>query len=209
MPNPFVPVALPSFSQLREAMVKATKGAGFQFQTPPPPPPVDPEGKKIPAPLEPHEEGRQRYNPYRGGEFHGVAPGKPIEQDAEGYGSGTIDVVWDETPPGGTVIDVRVISDDAEQLHAWRVNQYVAPPAGNPPVNIANRMRNRTKLQIKNMSATDGLWIGPDPELTAFNGYFIDPGDEVPLSSTEAVYALGNGPNLVPVCLMYEFTQEA
>jgi hypothetical protein len=202
MPNPFVPV-MPSFTELREGFMRVTKGAGAQFQTPPPPAPVNPEGETIPAPQDPQEEGRQRYLAYRGIETHGViATDSTMVPDAEGYGPGTVDVVYDETPKGGATID-------AEQLHAWRVNQLTAPAAGNPAQQIASRARNRTKLQIKNMSPTDGLWIGPAAELTAFNGYLIDAGDEVTLSSTEQVFALANGPNMVAVCVLTEFTQVA
>jgi hypothetical protein len=208
MPNPFVPV-MPSFAEVREALIKATRGAGFTFQTPPPPPPQTPEGHDIPEPLDTEEEGRPAFIPYRGGEFHGVEPPAHMVPDAEGYGPGTVDVVYDEQPPGHGAIDVRVISDDKEQLHAWRTNQLLAPAAGNPPQQIASRQRNRTKLKIKNVSTTDGVWIGPAAEVSAFNGYYLAPGDDETLNSTESVYALGNGPNLVAVCVLTEFVQEA
>jgi hypothetical protein len=210
MPNPFVPVALPSYAELRERLVKATRGAGFPVQTPQPPPPETAEGEPIPEPYDPIAEGRQAYLPYRGTEMHGVAsPDPTVFEDAEGYGPGTVPVVYDETPKGGTVIDVRLVSDSAEQLAAWRVNQFTAPAAGNPPANIASRQRNRTKLQIKNLATVDGVWIGPSAELSAFNGWLLKAGEEVTLSSTETVYALANGANIVPVALLTEFTQEA
>lgn len=210
MPNPFVPVALPSWPQVRETLIRTMRGAGVQFQTPPPPPPEDPEGKPVPEPLDPQAEGRQPYLAYRGTEMHGVpSPDPTVHEDAEGYGAGTVDVVYDETPKGGTVLDVRIIADDAEQLQAWRANQFTAPPAGNPPQMIVSRQRNRTALTIKNMSPTDAIWIGPTADTSAFGSYRLDAGQDVSLSSTEAVYALGNGPNLVPVCVLVEFTQEA
>lgn len=191
--------------------MRTTRGAGFSFQTPPPPPPVTPEGEDIPEPVEPHEEGRQRYLPYRGTEMHGVnSPDPTMVPDAEGYGPGTVDVIYDELPQGGTVLDVRVIPpDSAETLAAWRVNQLTAPPAGNPPQNIAGRNRSRTSLKIKNMSATDGIWVGPAAELSAFTGYLIDPHGELTLSSTETVFAVANSANVVAVCTLTEFTQEA
>lgn len=210
MPNPFVPVALPSFGQVREAVVRATRGAGFSVTTTPPPLPETAEGEPIAAPSDPVMEGRQPYFPYRGTETHGVvSPDPTVLEDAEGYGPGTVDVIYDESPKGGTVIDVRVISDSAEQLAAWRVNQFTAPAVGNPPIGIASRQRNRTKLEIKNLSDVVGVWIGPEAELSAFNGYYLGPGEDVTLSSTEPVYALANGPDPVAVCLLSEFTQEA
>jgi hypothetical protein len=210
MPNPFVPVALPSWPQFREALQKSLRGAGTAYQTPPPPPPQTPEGKDIPEPVDPQTEGRQRYFAYRGTETHGVeSPDPTLFEDAEGYGAGTIDVVYDETPKGGTVLDVRVIADDAEQLQSWLANQFVAPPAGNPPQMIVSRQRNRTALKVKNMSPTDSVWLGPDANVSAFASYRLDPGEDLTLSSTEAVFALANGPNLVPVCVLSEFTQPA
>lgn len=210
MPNPFVPVAMPSWPELREALQKTLRGAGTAYQTPPPPPPETPEGAPIPEPVEPHTEGRQRYLPYRGTEFHGVeSPDPTMREDAEGYGAGTVDVVYDESPKGGTILDVRVIADDAEQLQSWFANQFTAPPAGNPPQQIVSRQRSRTALTIKNMSNTDAVWLGPDASVSAFASYRLDPGQDLSLSSTEAVYALANGPNLVPVCVLMEFTQKA
>jgi hypothetical protein len=200
---------MPAYVDWRELLMKATKGAGFQFQTPPPPPPQTAEGRDIPEPDQPDMEGRPAYLPYRGNEMHGVEPPPAMTPEPQGYGAGTVDVVYDETPPGHGVIDVRVITDDKEQLHDWRSNQLLAPAAGNPPQGIASRQRNRTKLQIKNVSTTDGLWIGPNAEVSAFNGYYLAPGEDVTLNSTESVFALGNGPNLVPVCVLTEFTQQA
>jgi hypothetical protein len=210
MPNPFVPVAMPSWPEFRAALQGALRGAGTQYQTPAPPPPVTPEGEEIPGAVDPQMEGRQRYLPYRGTEMHGVpSPDPTVHEDAEGYGAGTVDVVYDEKPKGGTILDVRVIADDAEQLQSWLANQFTAPPAGNPPQMIVSRQRNRTALKIKNMSNTDAVWVGPDANVSAFASYRLDPSDELSLSSTEAVYALANGPNLVPVCVLSEYTQPA
>ncbi len=209
MPNPFVPVTMPGYSEVRERLLKVARGLA-STQSPEPLPPVTPEGGVIPEPVDPQMEGRQRYFPYRGIETHGVpSPDPTVTEDAEGYGKGTVDVVYDETPKGGAVIDVRVISDSAEQLKAWRVNQLTVPPAGNPPAMIASRQRERTKLEIKNMSTTDGMWISPESNVSAFNGYFLAAGASQTLSSTEAVYALSNSAALVPVCMLTEFTQEA
>jgi hypothetical protein len=207
MPNPM----LPSFAQVRAAMMKATGGAGFSFQMPPVPPPETPEGERIPDPIDPQAEGRQSYLAYRGTEMHGVeSPDPTMAPDAEGYGPGTVDVIYDDEPRGGHVLDVRVIPpDSAETLAAWRVNQLTAPPAGNPPQNIAGRNRSRTSLKIKNMSATDGIWVGPTAELSAFNGYLIEPHGDLTLSSTESVFALANSASVVAVCTLSEFTQEA
>jgi hypothetical protein len=202
------PLTLPGYAEARAALLKAT-GLG-STQTPPLKAPLDVEGHPIPEPIDPHEEGRPAFLPGgRGSEWHGVEPRRYDDTDAEGFGSGTVDVIYDTAPKGGTVIDVRVISDAAEQIKAWRAAQTIAPVAGGAPQQIVNRMRNRTSLKIQNLHTTDGVWVSHDANLTAFNGWFIASGDDLTLNSTEAVYALSNSVNMIPIALLTEFTQEA
>jgi hypothetical protein len=199
---------LPSWGQVREAAIKALRAP--DSRTPPPPPPQDVEGDPIPEPLDPLMEGRQAFNPYRGTEFHGVEnpDGRQIP-DAEGYGPGTVDVIYDEEPKAGTIIPVRVVTDAAVQIKAWRAFQTLAPAAGNPPAQIVGQDRSRQSVKVKNMSTTDDLWVGSDANLSAFNGYRVTPDDELSMGTTEAVYATGNGPGACPVCIVTEYSLEA
>jgi hypothetical protein len=60
MPNPL----LPSFAQLRQALVKAAAGGPLDQGTKTTrTPPVDIEGKAVPTPVDPHWEARQAYLP--------------------------------------------------------------------------------------------------------------------------------------------------
>lgn len=204
MPNPF----LPSFAQVREAALRSgvLNPNGRKSS-----PEQDITGHDLPAPVDPQEEGRQGFLPYRGVEMHGVPSPAPLEEDAEGYGGGTVHVHYDDSGDDVHVLPVRIVSgEESETIAAWRATSSVAPVAGDrPPVQILPRNRKRTKAKVQNIAAADGAWIGPDTSVSAMNGWFIAPGQSVELSSTEAVYALSATANPVPLTALVEFTQEA
>lgn len=198
---------LPSAAQVRSAAIKFLGVASTQ--TPPLSVPVDQEGAAGVDAIDPRMEGHQAYFDYRGVETHGVPSPDYQHEDAEGYGPGHVDVIYDEKPKGGSVIDVRVIEDSAEQIAAWRGAQTVAPAAGGAALDIVNRMRNRTKLTLTNNHPTDGVWLGDGPSVSAYNGYYLMPGKDLTLSSTEQVFAISNTANAIPISVLTEYTQEA
>lgn len=173
-------------------------------------PPVDVTGKAEPPPVTPQEESRLPYIPYRGSQDHGVPTPSVFHEDAEGYTAGTIDVVhYDDKEPGGTILDVRVISDAAEQISAWRVIQSVCPVAGSAPTQLVNRNRARTKITVENLSQTDGIWISHDTNTSPLTGYFLAAGTSKDFSTTEEIYGVSNTATGVPVALLWEYKKEA
>lgn len=201
-----LPPGMPSFAQVRQAAIKAAKGpiSTHTDHTPP----VTVEGKDTPKPRDPHMESRQAYFPYRGVETHGVPSPAPYVPDAEGYTDGLTEVRWDEDEPGGTVLDVRVISDAAEQIRAFRTLQYPLPANTAAPLQIVSRNRARTKITFQNMSAVDGCLIG-GPSVSATTGYYLAPGANKELSTTEEVWGISNTANSPIVSVIMEYTQDA
>lgn len=199
MPSP----ALPSFAQVRSALLKAGVLPADSRKLPPP---VDMTGEPVPEPVQPQTEGRPAYNAWRGGEMHGVVAPVALEPNAEGYGDGTVAVHYDETEEH--VLPVRIVSgDEAETINAWHATQSVAPVAGErPPVQIVPRNRKRTKVRVQNIAAADGAWIGSDGQVSPSNGWWLAPGVSVDLSTTEPIYAVSGTANPVPLGVIIEYT---
>jgi hypothetical protein len=134
-----------------------------------------------------------------------------MEDTPEGYTGGTVDVHEDDSTEH--VLPVYVVpnpkGENRETITAFRATQMVAQPAGNGnPVQLAPRNRLRTKLQLSNAAAADGCWISHTPSVNASNGYFLAPGKDVTLSTTEEVYAVSATATPVPVSVLTEFTQK-
>jgi hypothetical protein len=203
-PSPLFPV-LPSWPQVREAVQK-----GIARTQPPPPPEQfrDEPGDVDPSAIEPTMEGQQSFLPYRGTENHGVPFGSMTDGGPQGFNDGSVAVVYDEPPPPDHVVIVRLVTDAKEEIKAFRTDQS---SAGGFPQAIVNRQRQRTSLKIKHLggNGTPRVWLGEGPELTAMNGYPLDSGGEITISSTEAVYAVSNDPLInVPLAIWVDFTQD-
>jgi hypothetical protein len=195
--------SLPSWPQIKQKGKQLAAAAR-------PAPLVTPEGKPIPEAVTPHPEGRAPYIPYRGPNVHG---GPNITQSAFGpteqYGDGSVDVEWNVPEAPDHVVPVRIIQDAKEQITNFRAGQT---PTGDNAQMIFNRMRNRTELKIKNLAATGGnaCWIGADESIGPMNGYRLDPGEVLTLTSTEDVWAINVTPG-APVTLSWilHYTQAA
>jgi hypothetical protein len=206
--NPLIPVALPSFADYRQALVKAVGSKSVTKMTPP----VDVTGAEAPLPLDPINESRQAYLPYRGTEMHGVPSPAPYVPDAEGYGDGMVDVRYDDTDKGGTVIDVRVISDSAEQIKAFRTDQFTVP--SDRVIQLMPRARNRTAFKVRNLNqGGNRVWVASDPSsVNVDRGWPIMGNSQESFTTTEALYAIAAGPNgdgSVLVAVFTDFTQDA
>lgn len=195
--------SLPSWPQIKQRgrqIVAAAKPA----------PIVTPEGKPVPAPVPTHSESRSPFLPYRGPNVHG---GPDVTQSAfqtaDHYGDGSVDVEWNEPEAPDHIVPVRIITDSKEQITNFRAGQI---PTGDNAQMIFNRMRNRKELKIKNLAASGGnsCWIGADESISAMNGYRLDPGETLTLTSTEDVWAI-NAVAGSPVILSWilHYTQEA
>lgn len=210
MTKPDESPTLPSFSGIRDILLKIFPPIADVRQPPHLSPDTDVTGQPKPPPVEPVEEGTTPYNPYRGTEFHGVPSEHPFREDAEGYTDGTIPLRYDDSPPdSGPVIPVRVISDAKEQISIWRVNQRFATVSPGPAAQVANRNRARTKLTVENISATYGCWIGPDTTVSAVTGYYLGPGAKQDFTTTEEVYAVSaDTSNVCPLSILQELKQD-
>lgn len=198
---------LPSWASIRKFLLESP-AIRPSVQTPLSPP-VDVTGKPEPPPVMPQEESRLPYIPYRGSQDHGVPTPSVFHEDAEGYTGGTVDVHYDDKEPGGTVLDVRVISDAVEQISAWRVTQSVCPVMGSAPAQIVNRNRTRSKVTVQNLSQTDGIWISPDTNTSPLTSYFIAAGTSKDFSTTEEIYGMSGTATAVPVAILWEYKKEA
>jgi len=59
---------------------------------------------------------------------------------------------------------------------------------------VANRKEGQSSLRIKHAATTgtDRVWIGPDPSVSIYTGYPLDPGGEISFAGEAPVYAIAN-----------------
>jgi hypothetical protein len=216
MPNPLVPT-LPSWPQLKDA---AKKGLA-RTQLPPRPELFqDVEGDDDPHAIDPVAEGRPAYNPYRGSEFHGVEPKERWVPDAEGYGDGTVSVIYDEDTGPEHVVPVRIVSgDEAETFLAFRVDQFIVP--SDRVITLVPRNRQRKTLKVRNLNqGGNRVWVGNTQEIVQYGGaggavhsvgaFPIMGNSSESFNTTEAIFAIAAGPNAdgsAQVVIYYEFEQ--
>lgn len=145
--------------------------------------------------------------PYRGVVDHGV----PVQQeelpDEAHYWTGRpVEYLPEETEPDP--IPVRVVNQGARELRRFSATQPVLSFSnGNAvqQVRIAGRDENRTKLLIRVIGRTDFLqsvfvYIG-GPGVTPYDGYLMTNNQELPLNTTEEVWAYADTtrqPNAIP-----------
>lgn len=202
MPNPLVPPTLPSWPRVKDAMKKGMA----RTQVPPRPETFrDVENDNDPDAVDPIAESRPGYLPYRGTEFHGVPPKSQWIPDAEGYGDGSVPVVYDDDSGPDHVVNVRVITDSKEEVKAFRVGSSAV---GADARQVVSRQRNRTNLKIRNMHATDRVWLGHNESVSANNGYPLDANAEITVTSTEAVWMVSATVNVVPIAMWSDYTQD-
>lgn len=204
MPNPLAPIppALPSWAQVKEA----TKKFVANTQVPPRPETFNADEKPDPHAVDPTSaEDYGPFIPYRGHETHGVPMGEMTDTGPQGYGDGSVGVMYDDDSARDPVVSVRIVTDDKEEIKAFRAGQTSVGPETRQ---IVNRMRNRSALKIKNLSVGTRVWIGSDTTLSALNGYPLDGGAEISIASTEAVFAISSTVDVVPLATFMDFTQD-
>ena len=187
--NPLIP-RLPSYPEVREGVKKFVAG----MQPPPDPEAFTVSGEDAPEAIDPRMEGRAPFFPYRGEETHGVPATAYDDANPQGYTDGTVGVVYDDDSRKDPVVNVRVISDAKEEIKGFRATQTAV---GNQPAIVVNRQRGRNSLMIKHLGIVGGVgdtrvWLGHDSTVGALNGYPLDPGGEITIASTEAVWMVSN-----------------
>ena len=145
-----------------------------------------PEGKpEALAPLIETVDGQTYVNPYRGLEDHGVDPtGKyaPVEE-----WDGEADEVYDKPEKDApTPIPVKVVSEDAKEEKRFRVSPAYARQGG---ALVVNRNDGTSKVTLRNAGIST-VFISERVDLaTAENGWPLDAGKELVLSTNREVYA--------------------
>jgi hypothetical protein len=150
----------------------------------------------------------QRVLPYRGVETHGVAltgqvDVNPNEAD---YGT-TVGVVLEPPEKHPDPVPVVIVSEDtgAGALKTWRVVREYARAA--TPRRILGQDDTRTSVKVRNLHATDTLYVGPDTFVTISQGYPIPPGTEFSLSdAVTTIWALTGSTNDIDIAILVEFT---
>lgn len=161
---------------------------------------------KKPEALKPEPEVYEGFNlPYLGVVDHGV------EYTNEVVDPHVVDrteeaIQYGKPAPDPNPVAVRIVNEGAQEIRAWRVHRYTVSTT---PVQILNRNESRTRVFIKNNTASRTLYIAPDSFIaTATNGYPIandDPAQE--LISEESVWAVADSLT-VDVVIREEYTIE-
>lgn len=204
--NPLVPgIVLPSYAQVRDKARQVMAGTSVD---PVPTAETDIYGNPVEHDIDPVPEGRPPFIPYRGEQWHGLDP-QTITTDPQNYGDGTVDVVYDADPAPDHVLNVRVVRDSKEEISAFRVSQTSIGPNATA---IMSRQRNRTKLKIRHLGTSAPVnvrvWIGHNESVNAFNGFPLDPGESLEMTSTEIVYAVSSTSDVIPLAMWSDFTQD-
>lgn len=145
--------------------------------------------------LSPVERRGVPFLPYRGTNFHGVEPTEiPIVDD----GTETVDI------PDGTVVTgvfqppeedlnpvpVRIVDTATHEFKQWRTWQ--APTDNTSPRLVANRKEGQSTVQVKNCAAAGRVWVGPDPGVSTYTGFPLNPGESATFDGEAPVYAIAD-----------------
>jgi len=150
------------------------------------------EATAVPELMSPVMDRGVPYLPYRGTAFHGVEPTNiPIIDDGEELPDGTAFAERFEPPTeDANPVPVRIVDTAAHEYKQWRAWQAFANASS--PSMVANRKEGQSTLRVKHAATagTDRVWIGPDPSVSIYTGYPLDPGDEMSFTGEAPVYAI-------------------
>lgn len=126
--------------------------------------------------------------PYRGQEQHGVAvpaqPWLPVDATLEDWANRTD---YEDSEEEIKPVPVRIVSEGTSEIPSWRVGRVYADIR---PSILSGKNDAQQSVQIRNMSGTDTLYIGPDSSLGVLGGYPVGPGDDISVTTTEPVYGI-------------------
>lgn len=170
-----------------------------------------PERSRRDTPIELHEEGVNF--PYRGVEQHGVPYDHEIPEELEGSPSKEdLDLVlpphYAPRPHRPQPVPVTVITAGVSERRLWQADQFgVTDGTANGPLMIVGRQDTRHYVTIRNMDATNPVYIGNSPSVTANTGYQIPAGGTTNrMYTTEAIYAVTGSGNVVQISVMWEYS---
>lgn len=149
------------------------------------------------------------YLPYRGTQFHGVAPTEvsAIDDDVVDVPSGTVITgIFQPPEEDANPIPVRIVESATHEYSQWRAWQAFANASS--PSMVANRKEGQSSLTVKNCSASSRVWVGPDPSVSVYTGFPLDGGGQIALSGEAPVYAIADTavPGNVVIAVLSEFS---
>lgn len=143
------------------------------------------------------------WNPYRGYEMHGVEQtADPVE--IPGY-DGTVPVEYEKSEPEPKPTPVRIVNEGSRERRAFRVNRAYS---NGTPALIVRQYDRRSSVQIRNLSATKRVFIGPDPTVTNWTGFPVEANGTFSTNAETAVYAVTEDETTVELAIYTEYTVE-
>ena len=147
------------------------------------------------------------YVPYRGTEQHGVAFGSQIplaDEDVEG-GKVVADNYY--APPTEDVapVPVRIVEEATHEYSQWRAFQtFVTGTVSR----VVPRKERRQLVKIRNVSASDRVWIGHDNGVTPISGFPLNGGAAEELTGEGEIWAVADTAvvNPVQIAVLLQFS---
>lgn len=144
-------------------------------------------------------------NPYRGTNDHGV-PVKVNPPEMPDWDNPEI-VEYEAEERLPEPVPVRIVSESAKELRKWRhTNEFV----DSTQRRIVGAWDKRTTLKIANQGPAT-VFIAPDSNVSAMNGYPLAAGKDISLTTTDDVWAIvvDDTETDAHVAVLMEYTVEA
>ncbi len=142
--------------------------------------------------------------PYRGQEQHGVEATAPWHPGADEWNEYTVVEGDPEVRP--EPIPVKVVPQDKHELRTLTMGQLFCDST---PRILAGRNESRTKLTVKNTSATVVIYINTNVGVNIFNGFPIAPNEKLDMVSEDVLYGISADGSQVGVAILQEKLIEA
>lgn len=128
--------------------------------------------------------------PYRGNVDHGVKSDEVENTDESHYWTGRPVEYAEEPKEDAEPIPVRIVNLGSREVKHFHVARYSID--NKAAQMVAGRSEQRTSLKITNLSTTETIFVGPNPNVSTYaDGYPLGPGKDFSLVTTEPVYAIG------------------
>lgn len=141
-----------------------------------------------------------KYVPYLGSEQHGVPFGSDIPLPPEDVEGGKVVAGDYYAPPTEDVtpVPVRIVEEATHEYSQWRAYQTYATGVVS---RVVPRKERRQSVKIRNVSASDRVWIGHDNGVTPISGYPLNGGAAEELTGEGEIWAVADTGVVNPVQL--------
>ena len=139
------------------------------------------------------------YVPYRGTEQHGVPFGSDIPLPPEDVEGGKVNTTG-YVPPTEDIapVPVRIVEEAVHEYSQWRAYQTYATDTVS---RVVPRKERRQTVKIRNVSASDRVWIGHDNGVSPISGFPLNGGAAEELTGEGEVWAVADTGVVTPVQL--------